>query len=137
MVNSKVVYDCLVETAQAGKTISYHRVAQLMCLNADDACDRLVIGRILDEISCGENAKGRPLLSAVVVLPEIGYPGKGFFLLARELGLNTYCDDRSFFTHELRRVHEYWVRAVQEYQPAVYIPSAASAHSSRVSVAVR
>ncbi len=136
MVNSKVVYDCLVETAQAGKTISYHRVAQLMNLNAEDACDRLVIGRVLDEISCGENAKGRPLISAVVVLPEIGYPGKGFFLLARELGLNTYCDDRSFFAHELRRVHDYWKRSAPEYQPPVYIPAAASNQSARVPVAV-
>ena len=57
----------------------------------------------------------------MAVQPEIGYPGRGFFLLARELGLNTYCDDRSFFSHELKRVHEYWSKRVVEYQPQIYL----------------
>jgi hypothetical protein len=135
MVDSKVVYNRLVEIAQAGKTISYHGVAQWMDLNADDPCDRMMIGHVLDEISCGENAQGRPLISAVVVLPEIGYPGKGFFLLARELGLNTYCDDRSFFAHELRRVHDYWKQSVTEYHSVVYLQAAA--HSSQLPLAIR
>ncbi len=32
----------------------------------------------------------------------------GFFLLARELGVNTCCDERTFYHHELKRVHEFW-----------------------------
>jgi hypothetical protein len=94
----------------------------------------MVISRSLDEISCSENAKGRPLLSAVAVLPEIGYPGKGFFLLARELGQNPYCDDRSFYSYELKRVHEYWRSRVVEYLPA--IPLQTPAHADRMPAAV-
>jgi hypothetical protein len=135
MVDTKVVYEHLVETAKGGKTISYHAVGQVIGLCADDPCERMIIGRVLDEISCSENAQGRPMLSAVVVLPEIGYPGKGFFLLARELGLNTYCDDRSFYAHELKRVHEYWKLARVEYPTPVYLP-AAHRHSARVPLAV-
>jgi hypothetical protein len=135
MMDTKMVYERLVATAQAGMTISYHAVGKVMGLNADDPCERLIIGRVLDEISCSENVQGRPLLSAVVVQPEIGYPGKGFFLLARELGLNTYCDDRSFFAHELKRVHEHWKQSLVEFPTPVYLP-AAPRHSSRVRVAV-
>jgi hypothetical protein len=34
----------------------------------------------------------------------------GFFLLARELGMNLYHDERSFFAYELKRIHDYWSR---------------------------
>jgi hypothetical protein len=128
MVNVNSVYDCLVQTAQAGKTIPYQEIGQLMGLNAETPCDRMVIGRALDEISCNENAQGRPLLSAVVVLAEIGYPGKGFFLLARELGLNTYCDDRSYFAHELKRVHDYWGKPQPNYPSPVYLSTTHPVH---------
>jgi hypothetical protein len=134
MVNEKAVYDRLVQVAQAGKTIAYHEIAQVMGLNAEDPYDRLSIARTLDDISCSENAQGRPLISAVVVLPEIGYPGKGFFLLARELGLNTYCDDRSFFPHELKRVHEYWKENLPEFSTSVYLP--VTTHSNHISLAI-
>jgi hypothetical protein len=135
MVNEKAVYDRLVQVAQAGKTIAYQEIAQVMGLNAEDPYDRLSIARTLDGISCSENAQGRPLLSAVVVLPEIGYPGKGFFLLARELGLNTYCDDRSYFAHELKRVHEYWKESLPEFSTSVYL--AVGARSNHISLAIR
>ncbi|HEX9012319.1 MAG TPA: hypothetical protein VF813_02340 [Anaerolineaceae bacterium] len=121
MVNPKDLYDRLVETAQAGKTLTYSEVARLLSLDASDPYEKMILSRVLDEISCNENAQGRPLLSAVVVMAEIGYPAKGFFLLARELGLNTYCDDRSFFSHELKRVHDYWRERRVERQAAIYI----------------
>ncbi|HEY3344319.1 MAG TPA: hypothetical protein VGJ97_05300 [Anaerolineaceae bacterium] len=106
-----------------------------MGLNAETPCDRMLIGRVLDEISCNENAQGRPLLSAVAVLPAIGYPEKGFFLLARELGQNTYCDDRSYFAHELKRVHDYWRDSQSEYEASVFLP--ARSHSTHYPLAVR
>ena len=103
-----LLYNRLVDVARAGKTIGRDEVACLLGLDLAAPPDRQALVRILNDIAFLENAAGRPLLSAVVVLPEIGYPGKAFFLLARELGLNTFGDDRSFYYYELKRVHEYW-----------------------------
>ncbi len=107
------LYTRLTEVARVGKTIGRDEVACLLGLDPSNLSDRQALIRVLNDISYQENAAGRPLLSAVVVLPEIGYPGKAFFLLARELGLNHFGDDRSFYYYELKRVHQYW----RESQP--------------------
>jgi len=75
-------------------------------LGLDFGCssDRSAIMQILKKICYQENAAGWPLLPAVAVSIGVGYPAMGFFLLARELGLNTFADDRSFFYYELNRV---------------------------------
>ena len=102
MVNDQLVYDRLVDVARKGKTIPYCDIAGLLGLDVTIPEDRTEIMRVLDNISYKENAEGRPLLSAVAVLPEIGYPGKGFFLLARELEANDFSDERSFYYFELK-----------------------------------
>lgn len=101
------VYEWLVRTAQAERVITITEITGQLGLHGKNEPYRELDG-VLTDISCSENAQGHPLLSAVVVLPGIGYPGMGFFLLARELGVNTCCDERSFFYHELKRVHEFW-----------------------------
>ncbi len=108
MVKDELVYDCLVDVAHAGKTISYHDLAENFGLNMTRRQDRKELILILSDICCKESCQGRPLLSAVVVMPEIGYPERGFFVLARELCANPGCDDRSYYDYELKRVHEYW-----------------------------
>lgn len=108
------VFDRLVAIARAERVATYDEIAQTAGASLGNF-NRIKIERVLCEISCNENANGRPLLSAVAVLPEIGYPGKGFFLLARELGINQCCDERSFFHHELKRVHEYWKHSIADY----------------------
>ncbi len=111
------VYQKLIEVAKAGKTTTYEAIADMLEMNADNPEERYEIGRILSEISCQENAGGRPMLSAVVIIPDIGYPGKGFFLLARDIGaMSSSIDDRSFFAAELKRVHQYWMSEVAEIQ---------------------
>ncbi len=125
MVNDQLIYDRLVDVARAGKTISYCEVAGLLGLDVERPQDRAQLSRILDDISYRENAEGRPLLSAVVVLPEIGYPGKGFFLLARELEANTFSDERSFYYYELKRVHAYWKMQTPEYSALTFPPARA------------
>jgi len=80
-------------------------------LDMESQADRNEIGRILGAISEREHKEGRPLLSAVVVLSGIRYPGKGFPALAQELGIYDESDDFGFFVRELRRVHEYWQKA--------------------------
>jgi hypothetical protein len=108
MNNLPILYDRLVAVASAGKTIRRDDDAALLGLDIDSPSGREELIRALNDIAYQENAAGRPLLSAVVILPEIGYPGKAFFLLARELGFNHYGDDRSFYYHELKQVHDYW-----------------------------
>ncbi len=108
-----ILYTRLIEVAQSGRTIGRDEVACLLGLDLATAEGRQALGRALDDLAFKENAAGRPLLSAVVVQPEIGYPAKGFFLIARELGLNNSGDDRSFYFFELKRVHSYW----KQHQP--------------------
>ncbi len=117
MASNTTVYQKLIDVAKAGKTTTYETIADMLELNADDPEDRNEIGRILSEISCQENIAGRPMLSAVVIIPDIGYPGKGFFLLARDIGaMSSSIDDRSFFAAELKRVHQYWMNELAEIQ---------------------
>ena len=110
--NERFVYDQLVQAAGAGKRVSYQDMASVIGLDIERPRDRQEIYQVLNHISSGENLAGRPLLSAVVVHPEIGYPEMGFFLLARELGLDLFCDERSFYYHELKKVYEFWATGI-------------------------
>jgi hypothetical protein len=123
-----ILYDRLVEVAQSGRIIGRDEVACLLGLDLATPEGRQALGRALDDLAFKENAAGRPLLSAVVVQPEIGYPAKGFFLLARELGLNNSGDDRSFYYFELKRVHSYW-RQSQPVPVAIPLAAQADTHS--------
>jgi hypothetical protein len=47
----------------------------------------------------------------VVVLAETGYPGEGYFTLAREMGLHhgkKEFEDLDFFVEELEKVYACW-----------------------------
>lgn len=76
-------------------------------LDLENPAHRNDPAHMLGEISRRENENGRPLLSAVVVLQDTFRPGKGFFTLARELGLHSG-DDEAFFSEELKRVWDTW-----------------------------
>ncbi len=131
-MNDRLVYDRLIEVACAGRTISLYEIADLLKLDASKSQDRRKVSYMLNQISYRENSAGRPLLSAVVVLPEIGYPEKGFFLLARELGFNRFGDERSYYLYELKRVHEYW--AIHVPEPAAVPYKKAARSRARVAV---
>ena len=119
-MNDHRVYDRLIEVACAGRTVSLYEIAEFLGMDASKILDRRKISHLLNQISYRENSAGRPLLSAVVVLPEIGYPEKGFFLLARELGFNRFGDERSYYLYELKRVHEYWSLHIPEVEKPAY-----------------
>ena len=121
MEQRQMVVDRLIQVAKSGKLIPYSEVAAWMGLDCTQYPDRMKVVQLLDEISYQENAAGRPLLSAVVVVPEIGYPGRAFFLLARELGLNGFGDDRSLYEFELKRVHSYWRNQVTVAQTVPFM----------------
>ncbi len=108
MLNYQHVYNRLIEVACAGTIISIDEIADYYCPEMQFPHNRNQINQALKAITYTEYSAGRPLLPAVVVLPEIGYPPMGFFLLARELGIILYHDERSFFEYELKRIHTYW-----------------------------
>ncbi len=114
------LYNRLIEVAHAGKTVTIDEVARIFCPETPFPDNRIEVTRELCEISCQENGQGRPMLSAVVVLSEIPYPNREFFLLARELGLNMYNDERSFYGYELGRVHHYWKDKIPVRQTAYF-----------------
>ena len=115
MINDSPLYDHLIDAARAGKTLTYKEIASILQLDVTKLEDRKQIDHLLLDIACRENAEGRPLLSMLVVQPEIGYPWKSIFLLAREIGANNCCDERSFFSYELKRVHQYWKERARTY----------------------
>ena len=91
--------------------VTYGEIAPLAGLYMDSQADRNKIREILGEISTHEHNLGRPMLSAIVVLAGIGYPGEGFYNLTRSLGLHHghgKFSDMEFFVQEVQRVHSYW-----------------------------
>ncbi len=110
MINQQI-YERLKEVAINGKLITYGEIAPLVNLNMENPDDRNKMAQILGDISTHEHEQGRPMLSAVVVLAEIGYPGDGFYALARELGLHhgkKEFENLDFFVQELKRVYACW-----------------------------
>jgi hypothetical protein len=121
MDRRELIYHRLMETACAEKTVTYADLASLIGLEVEKAEDRADLVHILEDIAYLENAAGRPLLTAVVVRPEIPYPGPGFFLQARELGFNYFDDERSYYWYELKRVYAYWKMQAPAIQTVPYM----------------
>jgi hypothetical protein len=90
----------------------YGDLAPYLNLNMENPDHRNQIGSILGDVSNYEHAQGRPLLSAIVILADKNRPGKGFFDLARHLGLYKGADNEhewdEYASAEMNRVHEYW-----------------------------
>lgn len=102
------IYEELLNVAKGRRVTYYSDIAPLAGLDMNSEVDRIRIAQILGEISKEERRAGRPLLSAVVVLKDQNVPGRGFFDLASSLGLYDGRDDVSYWTQELRSVHQYW-----------------------------
>lgn len=104
---NRVLYKRLRNVAARRATITYQEVGDLIGLDMANPAHRNEIAAILGEISSYEHQHGRPLLSAVVVLAETGWPGQGFFDLARACGrMRAGEDNVSFFARELKAVYE-------------------------------
>ena len=111
MVINQQIYDRLKEVASNGELITYGAIAPLANLDMENPDDRNKISQILGDISTYEHEQGRPMLSAIVVLAETGYPGDGFYTLARELGLHhgkKEFEDLDFFVKEVKRAYDFW-----------------------------
>ena len=98
----------LIRLARVSRIVTYGEIAPRYGLDMALSQDRNTISRLLDEISESEFDESRPLLSAVVVHSNDGFPGGGFYQMAERLGLFDGTDRVAFFVEELRRVHLYW-----------------------------
>jgi len=81
----QLVFAELITASKYRGTLTYQEVAKLLGWPLTGQYMGTEIGRILGEISEDEASNGRPMLSAIVTTVE-GYPGPGFFELARQLG---------------------------------------------------
>lgn len=100
----------LIRAAQYGGTTTYQDVAVIMGITVTGNHMGKETGHILGEVSEDEFNAGRPMLSAVAVSVE-GKPSKGFFSLARHLGLlKPGQDEQKFWEKERDRVYKVWRR---------------------------
>jgi alkylated DNA nucleotide flippase Atl1 len=100
----------LVRAAQYRGLTTYQDIAVIMGITVTGNHMAKQTGKILGEISEDEVRAGRPMLSAVAVSVQ-GYPSKGFYVLARELGLlKSGQDERKFWEQQREAVYAAWKR---------------------------
>jgi hypothetical protein len=109
MVSTALSYK-LRAVARSGQCTTEQAIAPIAGLDGPPETLGTALGPVLEAIDRAEDAAGRPLLSAVVVLRETGLPRASFFAFARALGLDSGSDDGALWQRELRRVHDYWYR---------------------------
>jgi hypothetical protein len=98
----------LIKAAEAGKTVTYQQVADIMRLPPTGNHTGKETGHLLGEISEDEHLRGRPFLSAVAINNE-AVPGSGFEKLTLAVGKMQHNDDyRKFWKEELHAVFEVW-----------------------------
>lgn len=98
--------------AAAERTIAYGELADRVRAIRFDPHDTR-FHSLLGEVSIDEHRSGRPLLSIIVRPADDERPGKGFFTLARSLGLPVL-DQDVFWASELNTVFKHWKSARQE-----------------------
>lgn len=108
-INSKLKKK-LINVARSGEVITYEPVMEVLGLKIKDPRDRTKLNKMLDAISAEEKIAGRPLLSAVVVHNDSkGFPGDGFFHMARREGVFAGGEsDETFHRAELKRIYDHW-----------------------------
>jgi hypothetical protein len=90
---------------QAGKNdglITYSELASRITNVTIEPHD-FAMDRLLDEISKEEDAAGRAILTALVVLKDTGIPGQGFWSTASDIG-RSFPDRLDFWLREVERV---------------------------------
>jgi hypothetical protein len=107
----QLVYCKLLAAAQRGDEVVYGEVAEILGIPTTGHHMAREVGQVLGEISEDEHHAGRPMLSAIAVSVTKGFPGEGFFDLARRLGrLTTTADELAFWRAEEQKVYDTWKR---------------------------
>lgn len=108
-----LVYCSLIRAARERRRVYYRQVPQLISVPTTGHHMARQVGQVLGEISETEHESGRPMLSAIAV-NEAGFPGDGFFKLARRLGKLVESGlpaEQDFLEAEQQRVYETWTTA--------------------------
>ena len=92
----------IVRAGRKGEFITYSELANSVIRIRIEAHDFAMI-RLLDEISKEENAAGRGILTALVVLKDERVPAEGFWASARDIG-RVIGDKWVFWSKEVKRV---------------------------------
>ena len=82
-----LVYCELIQAARTRTYLSYSEIAQIMGLPPSGNYMAKEIGAMLGEISGDEVSQGRPMLSVLAKSKNLPRPGKGFFVLAKQMGI--------------------------------------------------
>jgi hypothetical protein len=104
------VYSELINAAKYHGVVTYQPIARVMGVPERGGQMAGATGRMLGVISRNEVAQGRPMLSAIAVGVS-GFPGDGFFVLARELGFEfggSKEEKRMFWESQCKAVYEIW-----------------------------
>lgn len=114
-VEYSVVYSELVSSARCRGCLTYQELALEIGFPTEGNYMGAELGHLLGEISEDEFSHSRPMLSAIVIGMS-GYPGPGFFDLARQLGkLASEARDaeRTFWERERDAVYEIWRKPIR------------------------
>jgi plasmid stability protein len=98
--------EILIEVARNRDVIAYSELAARIT-KIQVQPESYALHHLIGEISAEENAKGRGMLSVLVVQKETRQPGQGFFALAKDLGRGVV-DQLDFFVKELNQVYKTW-----------------------------
>lgn len=99
--------EALAALAAERRTVTYKDLAALVPVPPPHTIHKLTLA--LEDLIREDAAAGRPLLAALAVSSgPAGLPGRGFFILAAELGLYAGSEDgaaaRAFHAAELARI---------------------------------
>ena len=101
------VTNILIERAKVRGLVPYSELASKITSIQLEAHDPRLF-KLLGDISSDEDAKGRGMLSVIVVHKHGDMqPGPGFFALAKQLGRDTN-DKLDCWMKELKKVHAHW-----------------------------
>jgi hypothetical protein len=92
----QVLYDKLIEVAQAHEKTTYDKIGSLVSSKNYN----FELWRELDEIDRFVAQNDRPMISAVVINPQKGKPGQGFWACAAGLGKFAWGQDEDRFWHD-------------------------------------
>lgn len=100
----------LITAARLKGKVTYQEIAKIIGFPMEGNYMGAEIGHLVGEISEDEVKHNRPMLSAIVVTIN-GYPGPGFFVLARNLNRLTGIskdEEFSFWEKEVQDVYDVW-----------------------------
>jgi len=103
------LYGRLIGSARAGKMLSYSEVGAPADLDMGLRDHRMLMGRMLGEISIRESRADRPMLSSIVVHKGSSAVGPGFYQLGQDMHrVQPGETDKEFGVRQQQETFEFW-----------------------------